>query len=317
VKIYFFPFLINLQHPGTGHHDCQCCTIVDSSSYYTSVSSSIGIVTSGSVTSGSRRRGGSSAIIGRGSSIGSSAVVGGGGAIGRGLGRCHGEENCDDSESETHISLRRVRVVSCFVKGLVEELDLSKAAMIARQPKAGKVRPKISALDMEPNDDRNDDNVVRLPFAIRDQELIKRAFAGADVVGEFEAEKRQTIEDEDEKIIDNTLPGWGSWTGDGVNKRNKQRNKGRFLTKSEGIKEQNRKDAKLERVIINEKRVKKNGKYLASNLPHPFENRQQYERSLRLPVGPEWTTKETFQDTTKPRILLKQGIIAPMSKPLL
>ena len=60
-----------------------------------------------------------------------------------------------------------------------------------------------------------------------------------------------------------------------------------------------------------------NQKYLASNLPHPFETKLQYERSLRLPVGPEWTTKETFQESTKPRVLLKQGIIAPMSKPLL
>jgi U3 small nucleolar RNA-associated protein 14 len=62
--------------------------------------------------------------------------------------------------------------------------------------------------------------------------------------------------------------------------------------------------------------LSQNVKYLASSLPHPFETRAQYERSLRLPVGPEWTTKETFQDATKPRILLKQGIIAPMSKPL-
>lgn len=59
-----------------------------------------------------------------------------------------------------------------------------------------------------------------------------------------------------------------------------------------------------------------NVKYLASSLPHPFETRAQYERSLRLPVGPEWTTKETFQDATKPRVLLKQGVIAPMSKPM-
>lgn len=46
-----------------------------------------------------------------------------------------------------------------------------------------------------------------------------------------------------------------------------------------------------------------------------FENKAQYERALRLPVGPEWVTKETFQDGTKPRILIKQGIIAPMAKP--
>ncbi|KAI5302782.1 Serine/threonine-protein kinase [Ascosphaera pollenicola] len=49
---------------------------------------------------------------------------------------------------------------------------------------------------------------------------------------------------------------------------------------------------------------------------HPFESRQQYERSLRLPVGPEWTTKTTFQDATKPRVMLKQGIIKPLEKPL-
>jgi len=195
------------------------------------------------------------------------------------------------------------------------ELDFSKAAVITKQPKRSK---QPSTLNVQSDGEGSDgDDAPHLPFAIPDQELIKRAFAGADVVGEFEAEKRQAIEDEDEKIIDNTIPGWGSWTGQGVSKKEKQRNKGRFLTKQEGIKEQNRKDVRLERVIINEKRVRKNGKYLASNLPHPFESRQQYERSLRLPVGPEWNTKETFQEATKPRILIKQGIIAPMARPLL
>lgn len=61
--------------------------------------------------------------------------------------------------------------------------------------------------------------------------------------------------------------------------------------------------------------LKQNEKYLASQLPHPFESRQQYERSLRMPVGPEWVTKESFQQATKPRVIVKQGIIAPMAKP--
>lgn len=140
----------------------------------------------------------------------------------------------------------------------VEELDLSAAAMIATQPKPKKVAKKSTTFDMDvDSDDSDEGNTVQLPFAIRDQDLIKRAFAGADVVGEFEAEKNQTIEDEEDKVVDNTLPGWGSWTGDGVSKREKARNKGRFLTKVEGVKAANRKDSKLERVIINEKRVKK------------------------------------------------------------
>lgn len=142
----------------------------------------------------------------------------------------------------------------------IEELDISNATVIAKQtqPKKKLNLKQVTLQDDDSNDeDGNGDDTLRLPYAIRDQELIKRAFAGADVVGEFAAEKRQTIIDEDEKIIDNTLPGWGSWVGNGVSKKDKRQSKGRFLTKSEGIKEQDRKDAKLDRVIINEKRVKK------------------------------------------------------------
>jgi U3 small nucleolar RNA-associated protein 14 len=87
--------------------------------------------------------------------------------------------------------------------------------------------------------------------------MVARAFAGEDVVGEFEAEKAAIAEDEDDKIVDNTLPGWGSWVGDGVSAKEKKRHQGRFLTKVDGIKKNNRKDAKLEKVMINEKRIKK------------------------------------------------------------
>jgi U3 small nucleolar RNA-associated protein 14 len=142
-----------------------------------------------------------------------------------------------------------------------EELDISNTIVIAKptQPKK-KLNAKLKTLQTDDDDDDNnndEDDTLRLPYAIRDQDLIKRAFAGADVVGEFEAEKQQVIMEEDVKIIDNTLPGWGNWIGDGVSKKDKRQNRGRFLTMSEGIKEQDRKDAKLDRVIINEKRVKK------------------------------------------------------------
>lgn len=169
----------------------------------------------------------------------------------------------------------------------------------------------------EPGSDNESDDAKNLPFVLRNQDLVRKAFAGDEVVANFEHEKRATVQDEDEKIIDETLPGWGSWTGAGIGKKAERRNKGKVLTKIPGIRAEKRQDAKLDRVIINEKRVKKNSKYLASSLPHPFETRQQYERSLRLPVGPEWTTKETFQGMTKPRVLMKPGVIAPMSKPMI
>lgn len=161
-------------------------------------------------------------------------------------------------------------------------------------------------------DTTNVDNLV-----LSNEALVQRAFAGDMVSTDFHAEKEDAIQDEGDKIIDNTLPGWGSWIGEGVSKRELARNKDRFVTKQAGVKAANRKDAKLERAIISEKRIKKNAKYMASVLPHPFESRQQYERSLRLPIGPEWTTKETFQKATKPRVMVKRGIIRPMEKPLL
>ncbi|KAG5984282.1 hypothetical protein E4U55_005440 [Claviceps digitariae] len=207
------------------------------------------------------------------------------------------------------------------------DLDLNANILVAAPPsKPSKPSPSssaapIKALPQSKNNHQKDessdsDSEQHLPLAIRDQALIARAFAGDDVVTEFAREKDAIAEADDDKVIDNTLPGWGSWVGDGVSNREKKRHQGRFLTKVEGIKRKDRKDAKLDKVIINEKRVKKNDRYLASHLPHQYESKEQYERSLRLPVGPEWMTKETFQDGTKPKVLLKQGVIAPMSKPM-
>ncbi|KAL4777049.1 Utp14 protein-domain-containing protein [Aspergillus nidulans var. acristatus] len=186
-------------------------------------------------------------------------------------------------------------------------------------------------------DEDTSDDEAKVPVLLKNHDLVKRAFAGDEVVQEFEQEKLDTIEDEGDKVLDETLPGWGSWTGDGISRKERKRQK-RVLTKVEGVKPENRKDAKLSRVIINEKRIKKvnsqllstshpsmwilisgflqNNKYLATQLPHPFESKQQYERSLRVPIGPEWSTKETFQSSTKPRVMIKQGVIKPMEKPM-
>jgi U3 small nucleolar RNA-associated protein 14 len=181
----------------------------------------------------------------------------------------------------------------------------------------GWVTVSYDTKDRDDSSDIDSSEDSHMPFVIRNQELVRRGFAGEDVVADFEQEKREIMQDEGDKVIDETLPGWGSWTGEGISKRQQKHSQGKVLKKQEGIKPEDRKDAKLERVIINEKRVKKNVKYLADSLPHQFESRLQYERSLRLPKGPEWQTKQTYQDGTKPRVLLKQGVILPPTKPLL
>jgi U3 small nucleolar RNA-associated protein 14 len=169
------------------------------------------------------------------------------------------------------------------------------------------------------SDDEAVPTPVKGPTVTRQEDMVSMLFAGDDAVyDDFEDEKKETILEEGDQVTSTSLPGWGSWTGEGISKREQKRNarNTKTVTTVKGVAQDQRKDRNLERVIINEKRIKKNGKYLASELPHPFESRQQYERSLRLPLGPEWTTKNTFQDATKPRVLVKQGIIKPMARPM-
>jgi len=138
-------------------------------------------------------------------------------------------------------------------KTKAEELDLSNVAMLAATKKPSRTKTAETGGD----DSSDDEDTIHLPMAIRDQELIKRAFAGEDVVGEFEREKHDMEVEDDDKEIDNTLPGWGGWVGEGVSNREKKRHVGRYVTKVDGVKKQNRQDYKLKDVIISEKRVKK------------------------------------------------------------
>lgn len=112
---------------------------------------------------------------------------------------------------------------------------------------------KTSDSERESEDERD----RRSPFLMRNQDLIRKAFAGDEVVADFEKEKAETMLDEEEKVIDNTLPGWGNWTGIGISKRERNKNKVRDLVKQDGVKREKRQDIMLHRVIINEKRVKK------------------------------------------------------------
>ncbi|KAJ3553083.1 hypothetical protein NPX13_g10963 [Xylaria arbuscula] len=197
----------------------------------------------------------------------------------------------------------------------IDIIDINSVAVSAEPPVSAPAKGKKKKGDLVQTEYSSDDEDQHLPVQFREQELIEKAFGGLDVFeAEFQAEKDAAIADDDEKTVETTLPGWGAWIGEGVTKREKNQQR-RFFTKKDGVKPDSRKDFKKDKVIINEKRVKKNDRYLASQLPHQYESRAQYERSLRLPMGPEFMTKQAFQDATKPRVIIKQGIIAPISKP--
>ncbi|KAI9714283.1 MAG: hypothetical protein M1820_000244 [Bogoriella megaspora] len=192
---------------------------------------------------------------------------------------------------------------------------------ISKQQKSSKKKAAdvlIQPSEHSTNAADGEDNDKLAPFILRNQDLVQKAFAGDNVVASFTAEKDAAIASDSEKVVDDTLPGWGTWVGEGLNSKERKKINQRRVTHTEpGVKASDRKDAKLDKVIVSEKRAKKSTKYLAPGLPHPYESKAQYERAMRLPVGPEWTTKETFQEVTKPRVMVKQGVIRPMERPLM
>lgn len=51
-----------------------------------------------------------------------------------------------------------------------------------------------------------------------------------------------------------------------------------------------------------------------NELPFPFERHQQFEQSIRTPLGSTWNTQRAFQKLTAPRVITRAGhIIQPIS----
>jgi U3 small nucleolar RNA-associated protein 14 len=98
-----------------------------------------------------------------------------------------------------------------------------------------------------------------------------------------------------------------------------------------------RSDSTLANVILSEKRIKTTAKYKLADIPHPFTSREEYERSLQMPIGSmsplsivfcvhsssllpsssdEWNTEQIVRKNTKPEVLLRAGrIIEPIKLP--
>ncbi|CAH00618.1 Utp14p [Kluyveromyces lactis] len=228
----------------------------------------------------------------------------------------------NDSDDESNVKKSsKVHVVD------QDSSQLSKAAHKIRKEMVKQSKKKPSStkdedvlLDLEDSNTLNivdayggSDDETSTNTMFKQQEVIADAFAGDDVVSKFEEEKRRVAVDEDDKEEDVTLPGWGDWAGAGAETKRKRK----FIKKTKGVVEKDkRRDKSLKNVIINERVNKKNLKYQSSSVPFPFESREQYERSLRMPLGQEWTSRTSHQKMIKPRILTKGStVIDPLKAP--
>ncbi|EMR08519.1 hypothetical protein PNEG_03001 [Pneumocystis murina B123] len=143
-------------------------------------------------------------------------------------------------------------------------------------------------------------------FALKQKDLVVRAFSGDNVIENFQEEKLKNVEEHESYKKNDIMPGWGSWCGFGIKHISKK-------IKVSDISKKNRKDLELNNVIISEKNIKKNKKLLVSSVPYPYQTKEQYEKSLMLPLGLEWTTRGQYQKLITPRIIIKQGsVIEPL-----
>ncbi|XP_039621976.1 U3 small nucleolar RNA-associated protein 14 homolog A isoform X1 [Polypterus senegalus] len=156
------------------------------------------------------------------------------------------------------------------------------------------------------------------PLAIEDEEgedqqkmIIKEAFASDDVIGDFLKDKKKQITADKPKDVNLVLPGWGEWGGVGLKPSAKKRR--RFKIKVPPGPP--RKDKALPNVIISEKRNPSLAAHQVADLPYPFENPSQFERTIRCPIGSAWNTQRSFQKLTAPKVTTKMGaIIDPISE---
>lgn len=162
---------------------------------------------------------------------------------------------------------------------------------------------KVFALPvMEINDD-GDDSV--LGANAKNKLSMQEAFTDDDVVNNFIEEKNKIVDESAPKVEDIEMPGWGSWGGAGelpVKRKKKQpikRTHGRVMTRADGL---------MGHVIINHKHNISLAKYQVNDVPYPFTSQEQYERSIRQPIGKTWNTERAFTKLTIPKVILNNPI---------
>jgi U3 small nucleolar RNA-associated protein 14 len=141
------------------------------------------------------------------------------------------------------------------------------------------------------------------------KDLVKRAFADAN--GEEFAKEKQKLEDEEQEALQpktSSAAGWGSWTGLGV--------KDKPLPAPPVVKQPTNKAPSKPNVIVSTRTNKLHKKYQVDTVPYPFTSREEYERSLKQPLGKEWNTVKQHEKKIMPQVTVQAGtIITPISLP--
>ena len=154
---------------------------------------------------------------------------------------------------------------------------------------------------------------------------LQEAFATDDITADFLTEKEELLDSDVTKKLNknNALPGWDEWAGPDAQKplsrralRRKRQRERKEKNDAREAAVKKRRDGNLSHVIINDEAINNQLKgYRPESVPFPFTSAEQYEKSLRMPLGKEFNTSEGFKALTKPTVITKLGqIIEPIEK---
>lgn len=159
-------------------------------------------------------------------------------------------------------------------------------------------------------------------------EDIARAFAGAGGadLADFEAVKAAEVEKDlptAKSINAEVLPGWGSWNGAGVDRKNSNKKESSFAraarerleaARSNAIK--SRSDRRMRNVILEQSRYQAATKLTMASVPYPYQSRAQWERELSRPLCRELVSNSALHNVGKGKAHIKLGTaLEPLQNP--
>lgn len=149
--------------------------------------------------------------------------------------------------------------------------------------------------------------------------IVEEAFASVDVEKEFELEKKAIIDAHEKRKLSKvkqdaeTLPGWGSWTGEGLRGTKRRSNKKPPRSK--------RTDDKKKHLILKQGVQVIDKRFLADVIPYEYgsgvDGVRLYEMQIRQPIGKDWNTRMQHERMSQPRVQARMGVaIEPLSRPV-
>lgn len=151
----------------------------------------------------------------------------------------------------------------------------------------------LQGMDQSESEEDDEDN---------QRNTIAAAFEDDDIQADFDREMEDRKAKETQEL-DLSMPGWGSWvSAKTINAPKRKRMVLKFEAEKDLRKEQNKGN-----VIINEGVSKKLKTHLVSDVPFPFKSVQDYEASIRAPIGRSFVPESAFKALTRPAVITKKG----------